>query len=113
MKAAVRILFLALLLAACAPAMTPVPTESQTLATDSETPPCSPTLSLYDTTPIIPTTTFSPKPIPVSTATKTYFLDNIRMAYSVGGYLYVQNGDGMPRQLTDTRTDYNPIFSDD
>jgi len=79
-------------------------------------PPGSPLLiPTFDPNIIYPTTTatFSPKPIPVSTTTEIYPLDNLRMAYIVDGNLYLQNGSNPPKKLSDSGKDWHPIFSDD
>lgn len=59
------------------------------------------------------TATFALKPMPISTTTDIFPLDNLRMAYMVNGNLYVQNGSSSPKQLSNSGEDISPIFSDD
>jgi WD40-like Beta Propeller Repeat len=67
--------------------------------------------------PLMPIFTFAPtpevEPMPISTSTETFQLNNIRMAYIVKGNLYVQNGNNLPRQLSNSGEDHSPIFSTD
>jgi hypothetical protein len=55
----------------------------------------------------------TPMPIPISTSTEIFPLDNLRMAYIVDGNLYVQNGSNPPKKLSDSGKDWYPMFSDD
>jgi hypothetical protein len=91
--------------------MTPLPTFTPNAEMPSPLPTFTPPVA-FESLPTA-TATFAPKPIPVSTATETFSLDNLRMAYIVDGNLYVQNGSNPPTQLSDNGKDIYPIFSDD
>jgi hypothetical protein len=105
------------LLTACGgvtPPATETPTATQVPAANTLTP-----LSTFTPPPIdvgafpTATATFAPKPIPVSTSTEIYPLDNLRMAYIADGNLYVQNGSNPPKKLSESGEDWFPMFSDD
>ncbi len=104
-----------IVLADCMPVQ-PVSTPSATITTlptfTSVAPLYTPTLGspniLTASTPIS-----SPAPIPISTATETFPLDNLRMAYIVDGNLYVQDGSNPSQKLSDSGKNWYPVFSDD
>ncbi len=103
------------LIVACAPTVTPVPATDSSSAETPTVPPTVPTSVGFPTFGLLPkaTATFAPKPIPISTVTEAFPLDNLRMAYIVDGNLYVQSGSNSPKQLSNSGEDLSPIFSDD
>lgn len=89
-------------------------------ATPTATEVLSPLPTLFPglTLPNFPNPTVEPgipslAPLPISTATEIYPLDNLRMSYIVDGNLYVQNGSNPPKKLTNSGEDRSPMFSDD
>lgn len=79
-----------------------------------ETPPVLPIFTSFPTSESTPTTpTPAVVPISISTASETFPLDNLRMAYIVDGNLYIQNGSNSPKQLSNSAEDLSPMFSDD
>jgi hypothetical protein len=109
------LIILAVVLTACGniPLATETPTKAAPITTERPTP--LPTFTPPPLSIAIPASTSipSPAPIPISTMTEIFPLDNLRMAYIVDGNLYVQNGSNLPKQLSNSGEDHSPIFSND
>jgi hypothetical protein len=106
-------------LAGCTPARTPPPPADTPSAAPTTPPTFTSVAPLPTPTPgnqtILPVSTpiSSPAPIPISTATEIFPLDNLRMAYIADGNLYVQDGSNPLKKLSDSGKDWYPMFSDD
>jgi hypothetical protein len=79
-------------------------------ATSQPTATLTPTISSTDTP--IPTASLSPAGTPEPTE-PVVIVPGLRMAYTMGGNLYVQDSGGQPLQLTHTGLDSGPVLSDD
>ncbi len=98
--------------ASVSPIATPTPVNLDAFATQIA---ATVVAGITQTAYITPTATFPPTgtPNPTYTPAPVYAPDGKRKALIIDGNLYIQTGDGKNVQLTNSKTDMNPLFSDD